>query len=47
MLLGDTYEKQGKVKEAAGLYRQALSQEGMPPQARQLLETKLDGLSPK
>jgi tetratricopeptide (TPR) repeat protein len=47
LLLGDTYEKQGKVKEAAGLYRQALSQERMPPQAKQLMETKLNRLSTK
>jgi len=45
LLLGDTYEKQGRLKDAANLYRQALSQEGMPQQARQLMETKLQGLS--
>ncbi|MBM4326315.1 MAG: ammonia-forming cytochrome c nitrite reductase subunit c552 [Deltaproteobacteria bacterium] len=45
LLLGDTYEKQGRVGEATSLYRQALAQEGMSPQTRRLMETKLKRLS--
>lgn len=47
LLLGEVYEKQGKTSEAKSLYFQALSQEGIPAQARRIIETKLHKLSSK
>ena len=45
LLLGDIYEKQGKLKEAESVYRKALSQPEMPIRVRHLLDAKLKRLS--
>ncbi len=45
LLLGDVYESQGKNAEALTVYRRALTQEGLPPEARNHLAAKLRTLS--
>lgn len=46
MLLGDTYEKQGRVKEAEAIYRQAIGEKKLPLPARSFFENKLRALPP-
>jgi tetratricopeptide (TPR) repeat protein len=45
LLLGDIYEAQSKWEEARRLYRQALDQQGMPLQARDLIHARLRRLA--
>lgn len=46
LFLGDLYEKQNRHEDAERLYRQALSEEGIPIQARRIFEAKLKRRAP-
>jgi tetratricopeptide (TPR) repeat protein len=45
LLMGEIYEKQGKKKEAEGVYREALGKEGFPRDARLRIDAKLKALT--
>ena len=43
--MGEIYEKQGKKKEAEAIYREALGKEGLSPDARVRIDSKLKALT--
>ena len=44
MLLGEIYEKQGKVNEASSIYQQALRNPELPVQNRMYIEQRIRSL---
>jgi predicted negative regulator of RcsB-dependent stress response len=44
MLLGEIYEKQGKVNEAGTVYQQALRNQELPVQNRMYIEQRIRAL---
>jgi tetratricopeptide (TPR) repeat protein len=46
-LLGEIYEKQGKTKEAVGIYNRALANDQLPEQVRYRFAARLRALSPQ